>query len=276
MDEEPQLRDDTTRTLRIARVAIWVAGIGTIFALSAYILRFSGELSADQAVWGQFGDYLGGTLNPFFAFLTIFLLVVTLAVQTRELEATRKQAADSAKSLRLQTEALEQQVFEQTFFQLLSVFNDVLASTEFNGRDGRHAMHALRGTLQGDIASVAADLHRPIDKHDAHPDDIRAAYRTFYGFWEPQLGPYFRTLYNILKFVSTSTVSDKRRYTNVLRAQLSSQELDLVFCNLLGDWSEKMRPLAAEFALLKHLPVNKWSSADARRLLDPRTFAAAH
>lgn len=85
MDEELPSRDDTTRTLRTARVALRVAGIGTVIALSACTIQFAGELSTDQAAWGQFGDHMGGTLDPFFAFLTIFLLVVTLAVQTREL-----------------------------------------------------------------------------------------------------------------------------------------------------------------------------------------------
>ncbi len=62
-------------------------------------------------------------------------------------------------------------------------------------------------------------------------------------------------LYNIIKFVKNSNVPDKHFYTNIVRAQLSSQELLLLFYNALSDLgNEKFKPLIEEFALLKTLP----------------------
>jgi hypothetical protein len=57
--------------------------------------------------------------------------------------------------------------------------------------------------------------------------------------------------------VKNSNVHDKHFYTNLVRAQLSSQELLLLFYNALSDFgNEKFKPLIEEFALLKTVPQN--------------------
>ncbi|ELS8101189.1 hypothetical protein QPJ22_003143, partial [Escherichia coli] len=57
-----------------------------IIAWGAYSLKFGiGYLSTQDAdVWGQFGDFMGGVLNPILSFISICLLIrsVTLQVQS--------------------------------------------------------------------------------------------------------------------------------------------------------------------------------------------------
>lgn len=83
---------------------------------------------------------------------------------------------------------------------------------------------------------------------------MNEVYEVFYKQHEAELGHYFRSLYNVVKFVKNSDVTDKRLYTNLVRAQLSSHELLLIFYNCLsGLGREKFKPLVKEFDLLKHL-----------------------
>jgi hypothetical protein len=51
---------------------------------SIYFYFFSGPIGS-QETFAQFGDFMGGVLNPIFSFLTIFLLVGSLALQRQEL-----------------------------------------------------------------------------------------------------------------------------------------------------------------------------------------------
>ncbi|KXI26967.1 hypothetical protein [Paraglaciecola hydrolytica] len=51
---------------------------------SIYFYFFSGPIG-NQETFAQFGDFMGGVLNPIFSFLTIFLLVGSLALQRQEL-----------------------------------------------------------------------------------------------------------------------------------------------------------------------------------------------
>lgn len=80
-------------------------------------------------------------------------------------------------------------------------------------------------------------------------------YELFYINHEHEIGHYFRLLYNIVKLVKLTDGIDKKQYTNILRAQLSSYELKLLFYNCISSWGkEKFKPLVEEFALLKTIP----------------------
>jgi len=57
-----------------------------------------------------------------------------------------------------------------------------------------------------------------MDKKSAdHFEHLIAYYEKFYLYHQADLGHYFRTLYHIFKFVKTSDITDKRRYTTLAR-----------------------------------------------------------
>lgn len=72
------------------------AGVAILVVSLVYGLTFP-EITNDQEKFAQFGDFFGGILNPILSFLTIALLVGSLALQrvelskvVEELELTRK------------------------------------------------------------------------------------------------------------------------------------------------------------------------------------------
>ena len=94
--------------------------------------------------------------------------------------------------------------------------------------------------------------------------DLKATLEYYEGWWqheEPTVGHYFRNLYNLIKFVDRNdnmNYEDKKVYTNIVRAQLSSYELLLLFYNCLSKYgSEKFKPLVEEYHLLKTVPTDK-------------------
>lgn len=58
--------------------------------LGFYFGNFHGGLSSDNGIWGTFGDYVGGILNPLIAAFAFYLIAKTYELQKKELEATRK------------------------------------------------------------------------------------------------------------------------------------------------------------------------------------------
>ena len=54
------------------------------------------NLSTDPAVWGQFGDYIGGILNPIVAFCALLWLMRSVSIQDIELSETRRALTESA------------------------------------------------------------------------------------------------------------------------------------------------------------------------------------
>lgn len=54
-----------------------------VFVWGGYYLNFGvdGVISGKTDVWGQFGDYVGGVLNPILSFISIYLLINSLTLQ---------------------------------------------------------------------------------------------------------------------------------------------------------------------------------------------------
>lgn len=86
--------------------------------------------STDPAVWGQFGDYIGGVLNPLLSFISIALLIKSLTLQHEANESLRTEVKRSEKAEKLRS-------FEVLFFNLLDAQKNLFSSFEvqFNAPD---------------------------------------------------------------------------------------------------------------------------------------------
>src|SRR5688500_2148759 len=74
-------------TLIAVLVAFGITGsIGYLGFLSIYFFQFHGDLSSSAADWGLFDDFIGGTTNPFLSFLSFIAILITVAIQARELQ----------------------------------------------------------------------------------------------------------------------------------------------------------------------------------------------
>ncbi len=87
---------------RRVQISTWIAFFVFVLVLSAYVIRLwiisDGRFADDGAVWGQFGDYVGGILNPLIAFLAFYWLTQSVLLQKQELAETKDALKDSADS----------------------------------------------------------------------------------------------------------------------------------------------------------------------------------
>jgi hypothetical protein len=241
------------------KVMVGIAIAIALLLISLYLWKFSGGLAKTQDVWGQFGDYVGGILNPLFSLTALFALLHTIELQREELHKSTEQLKASAEALAMQNDVLVRQRFETTFFQMLGLFNDVVRGMERSSdTKGRSCTRALSKILQSRIP-------------DATKENIYIQYRdNFYNDFSYLLGHYFLNLYHIIKFVDKSDLEDKDKkfYTVIIRAQLSEYELALLFytCFCLDETQEKFLPLVKKYNMLKHLN-NKLLADPAHREL---------
>ena len=102
-------------------------------------------------------------------------------------------------------------------------------------------------------------------------------YEKFYSQHQAELGHYFRLLYNVIKLVKSKALSDQHLYTNLVRAQLSSAELKLLFYNCITRWGrDKFKPLVEEFALLKTVPEERVPAPELFRQYQPAAFGGQY
>lgn len=86
------------------------------------ILNLRG-FSSDPGVWGQFGDYIGGVLNPLLSFISIVLLIKSLTLQNEANQSLKNELKQSEKTERLRS-------FEVLFFNLLDAQKNLFSSFE--------------------------------------------------------------------------------------------------------------------------------------------------
>lgn len=254
-------------TAKIVKIACWSAiGVLFVWALTFFLFFIS---KSDER--GQFGDMFGA-VNALFSGLAFAGLIITLILQRRELELqrqelalTRKEMEDQTAEFEKQNKTLKIQRFENTFFNMLSQFQEVVnslsISAQINGENvdlsGREAFQTL---FEGTVICV----NNPNDDRDRQAfwgmrGAIEALGLEGYSHSdEPtQFDHYFRLLYRILKFVKNTTLvtkfEDEYAYTAMLRAVLSRYELVWLFYNGLTYGEEKLKPLIERYAMLSNL-----------------------
>lgn len=105
----------------------------------AYFIQFyfflDYRISKEADVWGQFGDYVGGVLNPFLGFVSISLLIKSLSLQHEANASLKAEMYNGEK-----TEVLRS--FESLFFNLINSQKQYFDSffLEFSPTVGRRAI----------------------------------------------------------------------------------------------------------------------------------------
>jgi hypothetical protein len=83
-------------------MSIWFVAAISLSVLVFYAAWFSFNsglgVSKNTGAWGEFGDFVGGVLNPLIAFSAFFWLATSVRLQKAELAETRKTLADTLKA----------------------------------------------------------------------------------------------------------------------------------------------------------------------------------
>jgi uncharacterized membrane protein len=231
---------------------------------------FEPDAPKDLSAYGISGDFFGFA-NAVFSALAFAILIVTLWMQRHELKMQRRELSitqdvmrQQEKEMHDQNESLRRQTFENTFFGLLSLHNEIVARTSLHDHNatGRQALDELVSRLWNIDLPITVDLETilhaelsGLNDPAGKLDSLDLAYAEWYEAYDYVVGHYFRTLYNILKYVKNRGGQDELMYAALVRSQLSGPEIELLlFTGLSEHGREKMKPLIERYSMLKHLP----------------------
>ncbi|WP_298722794.1 putative phage abortive infection protein [uncultured Oceanisphaera sp.] len=248
--------DDTTKNLyKIFRFAL----IASLIVFLVNLLLRAGFLPSSDWKLGEFGDFFGGILNPILTFLMFIGLIITIVVQKTELALAREEFSRTASSLHEQSQSSKKQVFETTFFNLLKIHSETLESLKFNDKLLCCALNVNTEDTVGRAVFSSILSWMGTDE-----DDMKKSIENYKSFQDTEnhiVGHYFRGLYQILKFIDYSDITKdaKENYSRILRAQLSTDELAVLYFNCICTSvdSGQFRNLLIEFKMLEHLKLGK-------------------
>lgn len=263
---------ETMTPARLSKWLVWILAVASTFIATVFILyfqNFNGSQSPNNADWGTFGDFIGGTLNPILSFLSLIALLLTIVLQSKELESTRIELKRSAsaqenteKILNEQSKTLARQQFESTFFSLLDQHNKVLESltTRPDGNSYTKLIEVIEWVfIKGGGATDLVSAKKALEEKNTY------------------CGHYFRILYQLLKFVATNApgstlgpafeadkiqsqelTADEKMYSNMVRSFLSYDVTQLLSINCYCKdpkntyWRYKL--LVERYSFFEHMP----------------------
>lgn len=247
-----------------------------------------------DSVAGIFGDFFGGVLNPILTFLTFLGLIVTIVVQRHDLRLSRVEYERTAEALTIQsventffnTLELHNKISDNIKFDLsafggaaqrekISGFKKFLnvASLDGDNEGFKTGSQALKDftrrveTIPGSTLKVIyegraafQEILNFLSKDSATPQKIVERYIQIQVEHNHIVGHYFRNLYQVLKMIDSydeSVVSwdNKKKYASILRAQLTTKELVLLFVNCLDNVCDKgqFKNYLIKYKMLEHL-----------------------
>jgi hypothetical protein len=236
----------------------------------------------DRAHWGTMGDYFGGLLNPIFSLLGVFMLLITLFQNQKELALSRKELKKSNKALGKQAETLEKQRFEDTFFSMLDQLNktlDKIVSERISYRGADKPENI--GSIVDRTKESLFGRHWDFLLNNSGPSLIRESKEYLLGV-DPTLNQYFRILYQVLKFVSTNSpvtllagrfeisilentkASDSEKfYSNIVRSCVPENVYYLLGVNCFVEGGDDAyypyKLLVERYAFFEHMPLDTFA-----------------
>ncbi len=274
MDEAKAESPERANSLR---TGIWIVLVVIILGWGAYWIWVA-PLVTESSKFDPLNALFSG-LAFWGVIYAILLQRSELALQRRELELTRGEVRGQKKQLEAQNLTLKQQRFENTFFSLLDLFNGIVNSIEITRPSippEEPSVMAKGRECFTKFTSELSQVYNDMRRAHASWESLalcQSVYKEFGGSRQSLVSHYFRTLYNIVKFIDTSDIGNKQTYMNILRAQLSSSELTLLFYNCMSKYgSEKFKPLVGKYGLLENMDLSTLFAPEHRELFDESAF----
>lgn len=92
---------------------------------------------------GTLGDFLGGTMVGLLSFSSILFVTAAVVMQKEELKLQREELLKTRQEFELTNSTMKKQAFDSTFFNLISLQNEILLEIKINNRSGREAIEYL-------------------------------------------------------------------------------------------------------------------------------------
>ncbi len=269
MNKDHQIKDEKDSFLRIANFFI---GLGFFLFIIGAIFEFYVSKISPEAL-GFFGEYAGGIVGSIWSLASIMLFYSALRrqgkdsiLQREQLELQRQELASQreelilqrketelqrieferqTEQLRKQNDTLAIQKFENTFFQLLGLHNEIV-----NGNESRD----LGKNWAKQLYLRFITRYQKTNENEDSLDRISSSYKIFPKRVE-YLDRYFNNFTTLIEFIDRSQIQDKSFYTYILKAQLNVNELLLLFYFAITDMAPKnLKVLIEKYSFLSDLP----------------------
>ncbi|MBW8524273.1 putative phage abortive infection protein [Chryseobacterium chendengshani] len=270
----------------------WAIGGGSLLLMGFtlyYNYNYAKSLSCDQQ--GIFGDMFGAS-NAFFTGLSFTGVIIAillqrqeLKLQRNELELTREEMKLTRNEFETQNETLTKQQFENTFFQMLNMFNHNVENQSYTSLNSTYTKKGVfdffTNTVNVKMRSISEDVlkidHFNRGGHNKEVDnqvisltrkEVVHAIRDGHIWYGNMFYSYFLTLYTILKLIEKSEIKEKDLYASIIRSQLNISELITIFYKcIVNQENDEFNLMIKKYSILENLGISNFTNEFLRKEL---------
>ena len=191
------------------------------------------------------GEFIGGTIGVLFTFTATIFLFITFKEQRDQFKITKQ--------------AEYYTLFETTYFNMLNMLAKVERSVDDNIRQSKSSASTMieyyrnfKKQYDNDSQSnkEIISIEEGLSEKDLQISVVQKASQYYGDYFKDfvmandcNIGYYYRYVYNVVKFVYDQyqfddIQRDRKKYLNLLQAQLSDEEMALIFYDAISDYGE--------------------------------------
>jgi Putative phage abortive infection protein len=283
------IQDDNKKFERNANYLIYFGALVMFFGIVIFFLPHSFHEKI-----GSFSEFFGGIVGSVWTLAGVVLFYAALKAQHQQAEIQRQQLEMQQSELRLQrtelklqrretelqreeferqteqlinqNETLAIQKFENTYFHMLKLHNDIVTSNE-NLDLGKKWARSLYVRFIGKYQRIT-ERHEDLNKLEC----INLTYEQFPKRVE-YLEKYFNNLIYLIIFIDNSTLDEKQFYINIVRAQLTVHEQLFLFYFVLTKYSkDEFKILIEKYHFFNELPTDELIDSEHKDYYDEKCF----
>jgi hypothetical protein len=216
----------------------FVSGVLNIAGINLHIIEIKPNVDLLKDL-GNLGQYFGGTLGVIVSTIAIILIYQTYVEQKLQ--------------NRRQTQENDKRDFENSFFEMLKMLHEMVNNTSgkvcVNYPDKDPKYEILNGqeffSKVLNYFKIKTKLQIMLNNKKITDKELYTIerYEEFHIEYAPQLGHYFRYIYNIFKFIyrERAKYEDKKKYIDLIQAQISTDQMGLIFYNAKSKYGKNQK-----------------------------------
>lgn len=254
-------------SILVGLIAIELIIVYALFLIK--VLQPIENISIETA--GVFGDSFG-VVTSIFSALAFAGVIYTNILQRDEINIQKEENKEQKKEIEKNRKEIYKQGFENTYFRLLKLLDDKIDSATFffvssqneKPLHGRHALrkmlHDIRFKYNQSVSLLEAQKRESLRLGRNYPDSaydddislLNSAFNSTEYITNNSIKTYIRVLKNILDFISSSSIEEKKLYINLLKSQMSAIEETFVFYYIIINYDLSLTKLVIDYNLLEH------------------------
>ena len=248
------LKNKLYKQLNRASIYVFVTIVFLILSFFVFATNrwstFDTSLPIDTEKWGQFGDFVGGTLGIILSLISVVLIAWTFQTQNKIAETQR---------------------FNDLFFELLHLYRSQVhemsskyVDIQMGKNDSGDTVKRIKSIVEcndKDFFEVEKgkiqQKYTSKKNYDVNIKNASQIYQLFYADNIDKMSAYYRTLYRIYDLLDNSKLDEQhiKEYLKIVRAQLTESELFFIRYNAMTEYGKKFVKYINKYHVLKHLSI---------------------